>query len=387
MTLNRWKVLACTLTVGVGGLAVFATDPAPTKPEPPKEPAALPNLTVKPATPPDGTDTPPPIVPVKGEDVELTIPIPAPTPAKPEETKKPDDPQKPALPVFEPIVPDVPPAVIPVKGETEPKDAKKPEPAKDAAPTIPEIKPPVKEEPKPTIVVPPVPPTSDKTVPTIEVPKPPAEVKLPEDKKAPEPVIAPPLKAETPPPPIAPEVGTKRDQGAPSDFKSDELPPRIKATKPEPTPTLATPVPTDAVKVPLTPGKPTDAAKLKLTLRMGDGEPRFEIRNSVSTDLLLKVYGQKIEMKPQPDAKASLAGVTAAGKVRFTAPGIEGTCDRLTIMSATGEVLLEGGIRLKTKHGKAWSEISSDKMVYQIGTSGLVAPGTPRVTPAGFAGE
>ena len=28
MTLNRWKILACTLTIGVGGLAVFATPPA-----------------------------------------------------------------------------------------------------------------------------------------------------------------------------------------------------------------------------------------------------------------------------------------------------------------------------------------------------------------------
>ena len=50
MSLNRWKVLACTLTVGVGGLAVFATDPAP-KSEAPKEPAPIPNLTVKPASP------------------------------------------------------------------------------------------------------------------------------------------------------------------------------------------------------------------------------------------------------------------------------------------------------------------------------------------------
>ena len=30
MLMNRWKVAACTLTVGVGGLAVFATDKQPT---------------------------------------------------------------------------------------------------------------------------------------------------------------------------------------------------------------------------------------------------------------------------------------------------------------------------------------------------------------------
>ena len=30
-----------------------------------------------------------------------------------------------------------------------------------------------------------------------------------------------------------------------------------------------------------------------MLLRMGDGQPRFEIRNSVTTELLLKVYGEQ----------------------------------------------------------------------------------------------
>jgi hypothetical protein len=362
MTLSRWKVLACTLTVGVGGLAVFATDPLPTKPEPAKEPAALPNLTVKPATPPTGSDTPAPIIPVKGEDIELTIPV-LPVPAKADETKKP------AEPVFEPIAPPVaPPAILPVKGEADAKDAKKPETPKPTPPA-PEIKPAVPETPKPAnepkIEVPK--PQTPKPIetPKVEAPKaPPADLKVPEI--AP-PDLGPPVKAEVPPPPPV--------ELTPEPMKKPEI---VR------TPSLATPEPPESVRVPLTPGKPTDTAKLKLTLRMGDGEPRFEIRNTVSTDLLLKVYGQKIEMQAPPDAKSSLAGVTAMGRVRFTAPGIEGTCDHLTILSGTGEVLLKGNIHLKTKHGKAWSEISADKMVYQIGTNGLTAPGTPRVTPAGY---
>jgi hypothetical protein len=191
------------------------------------------------------------------------------------------------------------------------------------------------------------------------------DVKIPDIKPVPDPVIGPPMKVETQPPPLAPSLHEKPGP----------------AVTPAPTPKP------ESVKVPLTPGKPADTAKLKLTLRMGDGEPRFEIRNSATTDLLLKVYGQKIELKPQSEGKATLAGVSAMGKVRFVAPGIEGTCEHLTIMSGTGELLLEGDIRLKTKHGKAWNEISADRMVYQIGTGGLTAPGTPRVTPAGYVGE
>lgn len=361
MSLNRWKVLACTLTVGVGGLAVFATDPAPGKTDAPKAPAPLPELTIKPPTPANGSDTAPPVIPVKGEEIELTIPIP-PVPAKAEEPAK-----KPAVePVFEPIAPPDLPVILPVKGEAADKGPKKAEPAR-------------KETAPPADVVPPAPAkTADKPEPPVvsvpDAPKPPAPAKV-EAPKAP----APP-----------PGIGVPEFQAPPAD---PVPPPAIKLAPPvptpapapvqtlEPTPPAATP---DAVKVPLTSGKTAESAKLKMLLRMGDGQPRFEIRNTVTTQLLLKVYGQKIEMQAPPDAKSSLAGVTAIGQVRFTAPGLEGTCDHLTILSGTGEVLLKGNIHLKTRHGRTWSEMTAEKMVYQIGTAGLSAPGTPRVTPASY---
>ena len=113
-----------------------------------------------------------------------------------------------------------------------------------------------------------------------------------------------------------------------------------------------------------------------MLLRLGDGKPRFEIRTSDSVELLLKVYGEKIEMQSAPEgAKASpIAGVTAINKVRFTGPGLEGTCDQLTVLSGTGEVLLKGNVHVKTKRGKTWSEMTTEKMIYQIGASGLTAP-------------
>jgi hypothetical protein len=122
-----------------------------------------------------------------------------------------------------------------------------------------------------------------------------------------------------------------------------------------------------------------------MLLRMGDGQPRFEIRNTVTTELLLKVYAEKIEMQSPPESRSPLAGVAAIGRVRFTAPGLEGTCDHLSILSATGEVLLKGNIHLKTKYGKSWSEMTAEKMVYQIGTSGLAsAPTRMPVRPASY---
>lgn len=356
MSLNRWKVLACTLTVGVGGLAVFATDPAP-KSEATKEPAPIPNLTVKPASPANGTDTPPPATPVKGDEFELTIPVP-PAPVKAEEpAKKPTD-----APVFEPVDSN-PPPIVPVKGEA---DAKKPEPTKkDDVPTIalppvptkPEVKDPFKRSDP-----------QDKTVntPKFDVPN----LKSP-------PAASPPvrdlMKPDPPAKPVAPEIVVPGPR--------PDVPPVVLNPTPNPAPKVP-----EQVEVPATTAtpKPADAAKLKMLLRMGDGQPRFEIRSTSTTDLLLKVYGEKIEMQSPPDSRSTLAGVTAVGRVRFTAPGIEGTCDHLRILSATGEVLLEGSIHLKSKHGKGWSEMTAEKMVYQIGSSGLTAPGTPKVTAAGY---
>ena len=136
------------------------------------------------------------------------------------------------------------------------------------------------------------------------------------------------------------------------------------------------------------PEKVEPAAKLRMLVRIGTGAPRFEIRGNGSDEVVLKVHGEKIEMQSAGDAskRTSLRGVTATGGVRFAGPGVSGTCDHLSILSDTGEVLLRGNVRMKSKTGKGWSEMTADKMVYQIGAAGLVAPGTPRptVTPASY---
>lgn len=430
MSLNRWKVFACTLTIGVGGLAVFAGNPpTPPKPDQVKEPAPLPDLTVKPATPANGADTPAPIKPVKADEFDLVVPAP---PAKAEEgTKKPA-----AEPVFEPVVPSL---VVPAGGEVKDpakKDDKKkpdgdkcdcPPKAKADAPKAdapkveldaPKADTPKPDAPKPDPIKPPV---IDLDIPTVTPPSRPLPPAPPAPPAKPEPLppvgppggVVPPLpgKPEPPPAPVKPlDPIPPLDRPAPPPPGGvvpplppvkpvDPLPGIPMETKPAPLPTAPEPVkplspvsPPEPVR-PVTPapGKPIDSAKgpptakLKMLLRMGDGQPRFEIRNSATAEVLLKVYADKVEMQAPPDAKSSLAGVTAIGRVRFSAPGIEGTCEHLTILSGTGEVLLKDRIHLKAKSGRAWSEMTAEKMVYQIGTAGLTAPGArPAVTPASY---
>ena len=368
MSLNRWKVAACTLTLGVGGLAVFAADKKDTPPAP------LPTLTV----PAAGDDTP--SGPAKAPPLKIATPestksvpdivIDLDLPDVPKPAVKPTaDKAETKAPVFVPAdLPPLPNEILPVKGEAEADVPKVPAPKPDA------VKKDDKKPDAPKIAdAPPLPPVIDLNISLQEAPK----------------VSVPP----PPPPLVVPEVKKPVAPPAPSPF-NDTPPKALAETLPPPAVPPLAPLPPHLVP-PVTPlpPKPPEAppalptARLKMTLRMGDGKPRFEIRNTASEEILLKVYGEKVEMSAPPDGRPStLAGVSAIGHVKFTAPGIEGSCDHLTILSGTGEVLMKGNIRLKTKRGKSWSEMTAEKMVYQIGATGLNAPNTPRspVTPASY---
>lgn len=349
--MSRLKVLACTITVGVGGLAVFADPPA--KPEAPREPLPLPlpvpSVSVKPALPAGASDTAsPPTIPSKpGIEFDLDVPPlppvnekkPSPMPTDVRPVKNEVEIKPPTLPSREPeIAIDLPLPAAP-KAPASPKPNDKP----IGPPASPKLESPKVETPKPA-----------STTPT-----PPVRVELP----AP-PALTPPA---VPVPPI-----------------SNSVPPLPPATMPSVPSGVPSAVPVES-GTGMKPGLKVEG-KLKMTLRMGDGQPRFEIRNTATTELLLKVYGEKIELASPTESKSSLAGVSATGRVRFSAPGVEGTCDQLSILSATGEVLLKGNIHLKSKGGRAWSEMTAEKMVYQIGASGLVTP-KPPVRTTGFSNE
>jgi hypothetical protein len=117
---------------------------------------------------------------------------------------------------------------------------------------------------------------------------------------------------------------------------------------------------------------------------MGDGHPRFEIRHG--EDLLLKVYCEKIDLQTPPEGTSQLVGLNALGKVHFSGPGIEGTCEQLSILSAQGEVLVKGAVQMKVKKGKVSTDVSAERMMFQLSSVGLVSKPQPQtgVVPAGY---
>jgi hypothetical protein len=111
-------------------------------------------------------------------------------------------------------------------------------------------------------------------------------------------------------------------------------------------------------------------AKFRIILRVGEGEPTFEVRTG--DDLMMKVVCEKVDVK-SPDKGQGPSAVRAAGRVRFVGFGAEGTCDELSFLAGTGEVMMAGRVKVqvKDKLGRVESEIASDKLNYKLDTGSV----------------
>lgn len=373
MSVSRWKIMACSLGLSLGGLAICAgqsndrtnapaNPPTPQMTDPP--PILLP-VPQKPALPAAAPETLPP-VPTPAREIEVDFPS--------------------VLPVQ--AIQQVPMVVVPDGGTVQSGRTLPAAPLTNDLPMtgrypmgVPERSPMPREIPAlsaPKVDLPaeispmalrvempsvPTPPVTAAPAPLPTIPSPSVPVVPPSAQVAPTPApVEPPMRNATPPAPVDPLVPSP---ASPRDRAPDvpPLPPAPPAVDLRPAPQPQQPL-------------AVTTSKLKMLMRLGDGKPRFEIRNSESLELLFKVYGEKVEMQSPPEgAKASpIAGVSAVGKVRFTGPMIEGTCDQLIVLSGTGEVLLKGNVHVKTKRGKLWSEMTTEKMIYQIGASAVIAP-------------
>jgi hypothetical protein len=111
-------------------------------------------------------------------------------------------------------------------------------------------------------------------------------------------------------------------------------------------------------------------SKFRIILRVGEGEPSFEVRQG--DDLMMKVVCEKVDVK-SPEKGTGPSAVKAMGKVRFVGFGAEGTCDELSFLAGTGEVAMSGTVKVqvKDKLGRVESELTSDKLHYRLDTGSL----------------
>lgn len=371
MTLSRWKLMAGVLGVSLGGLAAFAgpcsksdanktarsSDPVPgvDLPAPPAVPPAgsgsapkLPPLPDKgPVVPPPAVEVPAP-PPPGGVDPLKLLPTP-PMPAG-------DLPKlPPAGPAPAPVLPIIPaPAADPVK---------KPE----APPTLPAV-----PGSAPAVPPPALPGLS------ADAPKPVAAVTLPTPA-----VDAPKLEFTKPaatPPALTEPAGSSQEKMLVPPPALGATPPAVKPTATDPVPEAAAaglkPVAGTAPVAPAVAAVANAATKFRIVLRVGEGEPTFEVR--CGDDLLMKVACEKVDVK-SPEKGGGPSEVTARGNVRFAGFGSTGTCESLVFQAGSGSVQMTGNVNIKVKDklGRTESELTTASVTYKLDpcpTGGTIKP-------------
>jgi len=320
MNLSRWKLLAGVFGLSVCGLAALA-EPACRTAGHGGSRQMPPVAESKPEGKPKqgGTALPPPIEvsPPKPADVKPT-PAPAPLPALPPATEL-------SKPFLDPPVE----LTLPMVKDDKPKA--------DALPAFPPL-------PSPTPNIPGATAVPDAGV-AVFAALPPI---TPERKPLPLPL---PLPSPQPPQPM----GTL---------------PLPQPMDPKP---LLLPSPTPAPEVRAVEARsaaPSVEKRLKVTLQMGEGNPRFEVRDG--DEVVLKVVSDKIDVKAPTEKGDLWSTLKASGRVRFQSPGGDGYCDELVIVPGSCEVIATGKVQFKYNWGKVETAVTSERMTFRLGA----APGS-----------
>jgi len=396
--LTRWKLMAGVLGISIGGLAAAASQCSKldrTKGRSEENPLAKAEVKVSPAGMPSKPELPLPPPPEGPMASVPTVPEPA----------APAGPMPPAGPSPAPATPDV--LRLPELPEVPTIPTVPEKPAIEAKPTTSanELKPAGASLPTPTPASPT--PSANTTEPAIP-PIAPADAKTPTPAATPSPVDTPqPATAPPRPSPVA-EPTPPKPALTPAAPTEDLIPP-----VPEPAPRAAAterpassqagasavlptepalPVPAAIEKQPqpqrpdaggATPGMPPASpplvggppappvageAKFRIILRVGEGEPTFEVKHG--DNLILKVASEKVDIK-SPEKGAGPSEITARGNVRFVGFGAEGTCEELKFFAGTGQVEMMGDVKVqvKDKLGRVESELTTGSMKYKLDAS------------------
>lgn len=370
MTMSRWKLLAGVFGLGVCGLAALAEPACRTTGHRQQPPVAenKPKDEPKPVT---GGTAPPPLEilpPVPGE--VKPAPAPSPLPSLPPASLDP----KPAEP--KPTTPAPVPAptelTLPMVNTDKAKPSElpafppltpQPSPAPNipGATAVPEAQPGAGALPLPGTLPNPSPATTGAQLPALPgLPPAQAGTTQPVGKGA----DLPPLPGTQPKPldvqPLPTPAPQPQPEVRPLPLPGTQPTPPIPAPLPTPTP-----LPTPEVKPVEARSTPVVEKRLKVSLQMGDGNPRFEIRDG--DEVVLKVVSDKIDVKAPTEKGDLWSTLKASGRVKFQSPGGDGFCDELTISPGTCEVVATGKVQFKYNWGKVETAVTSERMTFRLG--------------------
>ena len=126
------------------------------------------------------------------------------------------------------------------------------------------------------------------------------------------------------------------------------------------------PVPTTVTTVTTVASIAPSDKKLKVTLQMDDGNPKFEVRDG--EEVVLKVISDKVDVTSPKNKGERWSTLKAMGQVKFMTPGGDGFCDELHVVPGTGEVIAVGHVKFTYNWGKVETSATAEKMNFRLGT-------------------
>jgi hypothetical protein len=110
--------------------------------------------------------------------------------------------------------------------------------------------------------------------------------------------------------------------------------------------------------VPASPPPPSSPFPWKVVLEVVNGLTQFELRHG--DELLMRVQCERL------DLHTPAGGLQALGKVTVTGPCVEARCDRLTVAWPTGQVALDGAVRLAFQNRGVVHEMRAESVAFRL---------------------
>jgi hypothetical protein len=110
--------------------------------------------------------------------------------------------------------------------------------------------------------------------------------------------------------------------------------------------------------VPASPPPATSPFPWRFNLEVVNGMTQFELRSN--DELLMKVQCDQLKL----DTPAG--GLFALGKVTVTGPCVEARCDKLSIAWPSGQVALDGSVRLAFQNRGVVHEMRAESVTFRL---------------------
>jgi hypothetical protein len=216
---------------------------------------------------------------------------------------------------------------------------------------IPPVTPPLIQLPSTDKPVVPTPPMSIPTIPDLAVVPPltptvePAQLAIPKLPESPRDTLPPPQV-------VVPESKPAPQAVAKPDAPILDLIPAPSNVIPQATP------PAPAAPAAL------NADGIKIIVQMIAGRPSLTILSDNAEMMTLTC--EQLDLAARGPGDESVTGIKATGKVTFTAPGCQGSCDELTLNPKSWDGSMLKNVKAKCTSGTGTTELAADKMNFKL---------------------